>query len=94
MIRFKITIESGYSGRNMLVKNGATILTAYSDGWYIISSIDADVNIIVTGVVKSDDTDDGAGLFDGISDDAIVGIIAGATFVLILVIWFVSKSKR
>jgi uncharacterized repeat protein (TIGR02543 family) len=55
IIRFKITIEKGYSGANMLVRNGATILTPYADGWYIIDSIDADVNITVSGVVESDD---------------------------------------
>ncbi|MDR3319283.1 MAG: InlB B-repeat-containing protein [Clostridiales bacterium] len=54
IISFKVEIKSGYDGENMLVKNGEAILTAYADGWYIIDSVDADVSITVTGVVKSE----------------------------------------
>jgi uncharacterized repeat protein (TIGR02543 family) len=98
IIRFKIAIASEYSGANMVVKNGSTIIKAHTDGWYIIDSIDSDVNITVTGVVKPNTSDnlppdDGLPSGDGLpSTDTLllaasavggIFIVSGSVFVFI-----------
>jgi uncharacterized repeat protein (TIGR02543 family) len=91
-IRFKVTIKSGYNGANILVKNGDTVLTANAEGWYVIDSVDADVNITVTGVVKSAPSDDLPPNNIWIWITWIAAAIGG--LIIIVILYAATKKKR